>query len=348
MHTKVQYSFFNDSSLTPVQQDATAVKQNADLEAIGLKGTNYPTTSPTVTVIEGSPSERALLEYLTAIRAVVYNFGTECPSQRGQQVVCKHRSLVLDEIDDSCGYVLGSHLGYYLGTDEDPEWPPWFVHTGVFGAPLDLLRCQQSDRRFPKCVGHPDHNYRDQVILAPDVTKRAIEQLQLKGLGFEQVAPVILYDEVTDDSQPVEYTFFVFPRRTHRFRNIMFGSYPPDLPPWWVPLPSITLPPVHPLLLRSSTLSRNDIIHDPHYRGPVKLFSKLFDSIPLIYTPEAVAAMPPFDIAMTYEQGQFGKYSGRIIVSERGKELLSPYLVEPHWARVGILPANSPVLGGSG
>jgi hypothetical protein len=255
---------------------------------------------------------------------------------------------VFDEGDDSCGYVLGSHLGYYLGTDEDPEWPPWFVHTDVFGAPLQLLQCQQSDRRFPLCVGHPDHNYRDQVILAPDVTKRAIEQLQLKGLGFEQVAPVISYDEVTDDSQPVEYTFVVFKWRTHRFRNIMFGSYPPDLPPWWVPLPSITLPPVHPLLLRCSTLSRNDIIHDPHYRGPVNLYSNLFDSIPLIYTPEAVAAMPPFDIAMTYEQSDFGKYSGRLIVSERGKELLSPYLVEPHWARVGILPANSPVLGGSG
>jgi hypothetical protein len=255
---------------------------------------------------------------------------------------------VFDEGDDSCGYVLGSHLGYYLGTDEDPEWPPWFVHTDVFGAPLQLLQCQQSDRRFPLCVGHPDYNYRDQVILAPDVTKRAIEQLQLKGLGFEQVAPVLSYDEVTDDSQPVEYTFVVFKWRTHRFRNIMFGSYPPDLPPWWVLLPSITLRPVHPLLLRCRTLSRNDIIHDPHYRGPVNLFSKLFDSIPLIYTPEAVAAMPPFDIAMTYEQGQFGKYSGRIIVSERGKELLSPYLVEPHWARVGILPANSPVLGGSG
>jgi hypothetical protein len=58
--------------------------------------------------------------------------------------------------------------------------------------------------------------------------------------------------------------------------------------------------------------------------------------------------MDDVDIACTFEHSETDPLTVGLIFSDRGKELISPYLVEPRWSRVGILPANSPVLGGSG
>lgn len=344
MHTKALYLFYHDTSLSPYQQDAVALQQHQDLEARGLSSVGARYLSPIVSVAEGSTDERSLLDYLTSIPAVVYSDGTETPSQRGQQVVHKTRFLIFDDGDASCGYFLRTHGGAYF--DEGPDWPPWFVYNNTFGAPLRLLQLQQKDWCFPKLIGHPG-DYASKVLLAPNVSKTALEALQIKGIGFEKVSPILSFEEITEDSQPAEFEFAASPRRTRRFNNIVYGAYPADLPPWWVLLPSITLPPMHPLLLRRKPLTKDSFV-DINFRGPVEVISSRFDAVPPVYTPEAIAATPPFDIAMSYEQFEFGKYGGRLIVSERGKELISPYLHEPTWTRVGILPANSPVLGGTG
>jgi hypothetical protein len=248
--------------------------------------------------------------------------------------------------------LLEDSYGSFPDEEIDGREPiPWLIHQGRFGVTIRALEVLQMHLQgSPRIVEHFSHQ--PNGMLVPDAAKQQLSQLALCGMHFEPVVPIVSFQELDDADTPADLEVPVSHKWTRRYRNIVFGEYPAHMQPWWVLTPTVILPPMHPLLIRTDARRgyiSDAVIDDVRYRGPVHVQSSQFDQVPPIYTPEAVAAMPPFDVAWTYESfGFFGKYSSRLIVSARGKELMTPFFFEPKWTRVGILPTNSPVLGGTG
>ncbi len=116
MHVKVNYTFLYLRGITARHQDELFSRSNQELRAIGLDVTPHLSdcTPPSISVIEHSADELKLLDYLISQRAMIRDFACQLPLPVGQLVISKTRALVFDTHDESCGYVLKSHLGAYV------------------------------------------------------------------------------------------------------------------------------------------------------------------------------------------------------------------------------------------
>jgi hypothetical protein len=349
MKSTVHYWFFDMPARSFRERDAIEAHHRAALESLGLgPHIERDTGAVRVRVDRGSQDELTLLTYAASIDAFVYRTSnTQVPKDK--QVICFRYELDFEDTDSTYSRLgLG---GAMLFDDLFLNRPPWFSYQDKIGVPLELLLGQERMvSTSPACFQYPDFDSREPYFV-PDCVKRELEQVGIRGIGFRQVTPVLSVHASEDEESDAQLEIRHSWNRVTRLCDIVFGEYPSDLPPWWVITPQVVLPPTHPLWERYNPHAKrgtDDRITDPTYRGPVRCRSPLFDGSGPIYTPEAIRAMDDVDIACTFEHSETDPLTVGLIFSDRGKELISPYLVEPRWSRVGILPANSPVLGGSG
>jgi hypothetical protein len=306
---------------------------------------------PVAEVIVGSQEEKSVLHLAASLGALVYHRGSKTQSAPDQVIVPFNTRPVFDDTD-GWGHVIDFSLNCCMWSDADVgDILPWFSHQGRFGVSIACLRMMQSWlRERPMLFTHPLRDYCG--MLVPSSIKEELTKAHLIGLAFEPVTPIVHFEELFEDTTtPAQIEIPEINSVTRRLRSIEFGDYPADMEPWWVIVPTITLPPMNPQIV-VSTLQQRDTqrygVLPSHLDDPVRLKSKMFDKVPPIYTPEAVTATQAFDIAASFERfDYFGKYSRQIHFSSRAKEAFAPFIVEPRWSRVGILPVNSPVLGGN-
>jgi hypothetical protein len=302
-------------------------------------------------VVVKSREEQEVLALCDRIGAQVRVLGDTSSLDNDKPVAYVSTYPAFDDTD-GWGHVIDFSLNSCMWSDADVgDILPWFSHQDRFGVSIACLRMMQSWlRERPMLFTHPLRNYCG--MLVPSSIKAELTKAHLIGLAFEPVTPIVHFEELFEDATtPAQIEIPEINSVTRRLRSIEFGDYPADMEPWWVIVPTITLPPMNPQIVVSTLLERETQLYGvlpSHLDDPVRLKSKMFDKVPPIYTPEAVTATQAFDIAASFERfDYFGKYSRQIHFSSRAKEAFAPFIVEPRWSRVGILPVNSPVLGGN-
>lgn len=305
----------------------------------------FSTAARSVTLRSDSVVIRTLVYALKAEGAV---FGRRSSLRGNELVQCTViRQLSADDSDTSQWY-LRDWSPIPLETDDSKVSPAVMMVGDELLYALDrVVRVHDELSQGAACLLRENPEVaRATPLVSNAIGRRAVEQLGLRGVAFRAMKPFSSRNYINDVTTPAETEGFngaVWAR----YNNIVRADYPAHIEPWSVLWPTFTMPPLHPGFVRTTAKLLgydHPPITDPAIRGPIRWRLPAFDKFPLVYTPEALAGLPAFDVATTWEYPGVGPCSGTLVVSERGKEALTPFLHRPVWERVGTLPVGSPLL----
>jgi hypothetical protein len=291
-----------------------------------------------VVVLQHSDKAHKLFALLNAFDITPVDIHNLCERESGL-IALVHHVLVFPPTSNDL-YYLAHHIGGLTNTFEDI---PWHVRDGTCYVSEHSLRLFHDIMRhghvFPQ---HAADCFRDLPMLMTTQMKERLEAQNLVGFAAVPVQP-ITHRNMKGTGERADFEIIMYGRPRAQFSDIKPVAPTSETNYWWALTPTVVMPALHPLFLRYDARLPKDKrvqISDPYYKGTLCFGSPTDLNIPPIYTPEAMSSMPPFDIARMNEHQTLGEYNGRLIVSERAKALLSEFLVDPDWQRVGVLPVD--------
>jgi hypothetical protein len=315
-----------------------------ELQALFADGEGVITLYPgsmCVQVTRGSERERHLLRVLRVFGIPALQ-GIGSSDRHSSAAAEVFHDLVFD--DRSTGlYLLADVSTLCLHLDCEP---PWLIHDGkCLVSDIALRKYYDTPEARARLISH-EFFWLDHPLLMFSQVKLAIEKHNLVGFSSVPVRPVS-YRNLAGTSEIPSVALEFAGRRAYggSFGDLREVPMSRETSSWWAMTSRIVMPPLHPLFTRFDArlpLEKQLPLSDPTYLGPVAYRAKTnLRYVPPIYTPNELASLPAFDIACMAESNFTAQQCSRLIVSVRGRDVLTPFLKQPTWRSVGVLPIEA-------
>jgi hypothetical protein len=185
------------------------------------------------------------------------------------------------------------------------------------------------------------------ILIATYAVMQAMLAEGVPGLNFVRIRPA---KWKTLNASRTDAHFHVRAGGRYGIKDFELFDPMPDSKSCFALAPSAVMAPQHPEMTRYDVRvppgMPKRVVVDSHFRGPMMLLVRgtyVGRAFP-IWTPDAIARSPEADILRTWEHYDDSELTGQLIATERGRDVLSKYLLEPRWEPVGVAPMGSPLL----